>query len=138
MTYIPTPEEAEQWKIEADCDAAAAYIGQGLRKWGRVSVSQYKEKWGTVRVYCSLGMSYEVLHNIFYPGYAYYQFPRWLILVDHFLSFKLRVGVLLNWAILPYHKWLYRRYYRRAVEKWPHIRNNIVRHADWIDLLEGL
>lgn len=35
---------------------AASYIGKGLRKWGRVTVFDYKEKWGTVRVYCSFGL----------------------------------------------------------------------------------
>lgn len=123
--------------IERDCDEAASYIGRGLRKWGRINVSQYKEKFGTVRVYCSLGY-YEILHGLFYPGYAYYQFPKWLVEVDHFLSFTLRLNVPLNWVAIPYHKFLYRRYYREAVRRWPGIRRRILGSADYPELLKGV
>ena len=57
-------------------DDAASYIGDGLRFWGRVSVSQYKEKYGTVRVYCSLGLW--DWHQLTHPGYAFNQWPKWL------------------------------------------------------------
>lgn len=35
---------------------AAIFIGVNLRRWGLVTVFDVKEKWGTVRVYCSFGL----------------------------------------------------------------------------------
>lgn len=45
---------------------AAEFIGTELKRRARIGVTQYKEKFGTVRVYCSLG--WYNLHSIIYPG----------------------------------------------------------------------
>lgn len=111
----------------AGISAAAEYIGIGLRRWGRVGVMTYKEKFGTVRVYCSLGWS--SLHCMTHPGWAYYRYPFWLASLP--LAW-------LNWGVIPYHAWLYRRYYRKAVQKWPHLRLEILSAADYPELLKGL
>jgi len=114
-------------------DRAAAFIGQNLRKWGRVNVSQYKEKWGTVRVYCYLGLS--SWHQLTHPGYAFNQWPLWLWR----LSFRFHwILIPVNKIILPYHKWLYRFLYKKAIERYPHLRDEILDCADWDELLEGL
>jgi len=115
-------------------DDAASYIGQGLRKWGRVDVKQFKEKYGTVRVYCRLGVG--MFHQLIWPGYCSNQYPyKWLWLADLKLMWLWR---LLNHAVVPYHKYLYRKYYANAVQKWPHLREEILCCADFDELLKGL
>ena len=115
------------------CDAAR-FIGERLRKWGRVHVSQYKEKWGTVRVYCYLG--WLQVHSLTHPGHAFSRYPKWLWRLDCRLGPPLMH--LLNLVAVPYHKWLYRRTYAQAVRRWPHLRKEILCAADWPELLKGL
>jgi len=39
---------------------------------------------------------------------------------------------------VPYQKFIYRRAYKKAIEKYPAIRENILCAADYPNLLEGL
>lgn len=114
-------------------EAAASFIGLRLRKWGRIHVSQYKEKWGEVRVYCSFG--WYSFHGITHPGHAFCRYPAWLWKINSGLG---RVVCLLNWLVIPYQQWLYRRTYAQAVRRWPHLRAEILCCADWDELLKGL
>ena len=119
-------------------DGAAEYIGQGLRFW-RVDVRQWKEKYGAVRVYCSLGIVW--WPQLTHPGHVYNRWPRSLDFIVHAYSwwnpfYVARRAV--NLLVVPFHKWLYRRYYRRAVEKWSHLRREILCCADYPELLEGI
>lgn len=118
---------------------AAQYIGVGLRKWGRVDVRQYKEKYGTVRVYCSLGLMW--WPQLTHPGYVYIQWPRWFDFISYAHSrwnpFYLALCAA-NLVVVPFHKWLYRRYYRQAIKKWPHLRQEIRCCADFPEVLKGL
>lgn len=115
-------------------DDASAYIGQGLRRWGRIDVTQYKEKYGTVRVYCILGLS--MFHQLIWPGYCFNQYKwKWVWRLD---CRSWRVFNLISRVVVPYHKWLYRRYYKNAVKKWPHLRKEILCCADYDELLVGL
>lgn len=114
---------------------AAAYIARTLVRRGRVNVRDYKEKWGTVRVYCGLGW-YSLL-SFTHPGYHHYgPYPDWLARLDIYYGHWF--GKLCNWAVVPYHKWLYRATYRAAVAKWPHLRKEVLAGADWPELLKGL
>tara|TARA_Y100000310_G_scaffold287022_1_gene311662 strand:+ start:31 stop:423 length:393 start_codon:yes stop_codon:yes gene_type:complete len=112
---------------------AAQYIGRRLLKW-RIGVRQYKEKWGTVRVYCSLGC-YR-LHDLTHPGHCFSRYPKWL------WRFDIRYGGYIMWplnqVLLPLHRWIYRNTYKKAVQKWPHLREEILCAADWDELLKGL
>jgi hypothetical protein len=110
---------------------AAEFIGRNLRRWGRVNVFQYKEKWGTVRVYCSFGWSQ--LFTITHPGYAYSRYPDWLWQLDCKYISKL-MGPL-NRIVVPYQIWLYKFLYGRALKKWPHLRLEILSGADYHQLL---
>lgn len=112
---------------------AAGFIASSLRKWGRISVDG-KEKWGTVRVYCTLG--WYQFHSITHPGYAFSQYPKWLWHLD--CDWGPRILRPLNWIVLPYHRWLYRRCYQLALERWPHLRKEILSAADFSELLQGL
>lgn len=114
---------------------AAAYIGEGLRKWGRIDVMQYKEKFGEVRVYCYIGLS--MFHQLIWPGYYRSQYPfHWMWVLDIKLSRVLRYFNFL--MVVPYHMWLYRKLYSNAVKKWPHLHDEILAAADYRDLLKGL
>lgn len=122
--------------IEYQADCAAQFIGEYLLKWGRVPVRDYKEKYGTVRVYCSLGWHH--LHDIFYSGHAYSRFPRWLWLFDLRYGPKVLKYSGLSHLSFVFHKALYRRAYKLAIKKYPEIRENILVTADWKEFLEGL
>lgn len=117
---------------------AADEIGAFCRKWGRISVTCTKEKWGTARVYCSF--HYTSLHNLLYPGYVYKRpfWPDWLWAADiHYFS------EVLSWRIFSiplawYQTRVYRLAYKRALKKYPMIREEILSGADFHELLEGL
>jgi len=118
-------------------EESAKYIGTNLRRWGRVSVRQYKEKYGTVRVYCSLG--WHSLFSITHPGWVSYKvakYPKWLMTLDIFYLSK--VIPYLNYIVLPYHKWLYRKLYSDMVKKHSHLRKEILCMADYAELLKGI
>ena len=127
----------DNWPYFGDVDAAASYIGDFLRRWGRVPVMQTKEKFGSVRVYCSLGW-YSV-HDITHPGYVYIQY-KGLFLKLYYTTLGIQEAVLrlVNKIVIPYHVYLYRLAHRRAIARWPHIRNEILGSPDWREYLEGL
>jgi hypothetical protein len=124
-------EEGFDWH---GISAAAAFIGEGMKKW-KVDVRQYKEKFGEVRVYCSLGL--QDLHQLTHPGYVSNQWPQWAWELQFIWPARLLVRFL-NLFFLPLHKYLYRRYYEQAVTLWPHLHDEILDAADWPELLEGL
>lgn len=118
----------------SDVEDAAYEIGQFCTRWGRISVGQSKEKYGSARVYCHFG--WYQLHCITHPGYAYSQYPHWLWKLDCTLGGRI---VRPFWFIVnPWQKFIYRLAYKRAIKKYPHIRDEILAGADWPDRLEGL
>lgn len=119
---------------ELDCIKAALDIHECLFRYGRISVRQSKEKYGTVRVYCSLG--YYGFYDMLYPGRVWVHWPRWLHGLD--LKYGSAVMRVLNKIIVPYHKFVYRRAYKKAIEKYPAIRENILRTADFPYLLDEI
>jgi len=126
-------DESVDWN---GIDTSAAFIGIGLRKWGRVDVMQYKEKFGTVRVYCRMGIT--GFHQLIWPGYVYNQFPyKWMWTADIYFP-NIFWRVVNRWVAFPFHRWLYRRFYRMAVAKRPHLRKEILCAADYPEYLEGL
>jgi hypothetical protein len=89
-----------------------------------------KEKYGTARVYCSFGL-YN-LYGILRP------FHHW---VGNEWYWKLTDRIYLTWmnpVVVPYQQWIYRLAYKRAVEKYPHLKAEILDGADYEELLEGL
>jgi hypothetical protein len=123
-----------QERIDIDCGRAAYFIHQYLVRYGRISVTQSKEKFGTVRVYCSLG--YWGFFSLLNPGHVYVHWPKWLYGLD--LKYGRPVMQLFNKIVVPYHKFIYRRAYKKAVEKYPFVEERILRTADFPDLLEKL
>ncbi len=122
-------------------DDACSIIERRLRFW-RVPVYQVKEKFGSVRVYCSLGWS--SLHDICYPGHACSRFPGWLWRLD--CSWTGNSNTVTGWlwrqTILRLSVWLhkkaYRSAYKKAVRRHPDLAQYILEDADFSDLLVGI
>lgn len=127
-------DERVDWKGIND---AAEFIGTSLVKYGLMNVRDWKEKYGTVRVYVDFG--WYSIHSITHPRHAFIRYRRDSILwkLNYSRSFN-RVFQLVNYIVVPYHKWLYRYMYRKAIEKWPHLRAEILEGADDFELLKGL
>lgn len=121
-------------RVEVTCGNAAWFIHRYLVRYGRISVRQSKEKFGTARVYCSLG--YWGFYNLLNTGHIWVHWPKWLYALD--LKYGRFVMQVLNKLIVPYHKFIYRRAYKKAIELYPSIRKNILHTADFPDLLGGL
>lgn len=128
---MKTREEAINYLNEVD--AAAGWIGKRLGG-ARIRVVQTKEKFGQARVYCSFG--FWTFHEFLYPSYLWNKFPQWLIKVDYYVLGPIthQFGGL----ILPLQKWWYTRTYKKAIEKFPHLREAILTGADWPELLKGI
>lgn len=108
----------------------AYYIGSNLRKWGRINVTDCKEKFGSVRVYVIFGIN--GLHSIFYPGYHYYQ-KEYIRKIDGFLSTNKIAQIILqvvNFFVVPYQKMVYQIVYNKALYKFFPIFDKIYYFAD--------
>jgi len=127
------------WEYWDDLNAAVDYFSKLIRKY-RLPVTQVKEKYGTLRCYMS-GLGFENLHYITHPGHCYSRYPKWL--------WRMCCGGCLSsrnwfWRWLVYrpsawvHSKLYRRAYRKTVEKWPHLAAELLSMADARDLLVGI
>lgn len=123
-------DEGVDWDGISD---ASLFIGLWLRRWMRMRVCDMKEKFGTVRVYCSFG--WDSFYELFYPGYCWVK-PWWPYKIDLYVSAY--VMPLLNKLVLPIHKWAYAYRYKKAVQKWPHLYDEIVTGADWGEFFEGV
>lgn len=116
------------FKYFNEVDAAAYYIGDFCAKWGRIHVTQCKEKYGTVRVYCSL--TCDNLQELLFPHYGFIKGPYKLMTFPIFRP--------LRPLIFMWQKFIYRLAYKKAISKWPMIKKEILCCADWDEYLEGL
>lgn len=116
--------------------AAADEIGDFCRRYGRIRVTQTKEKWGTARVYCHFG--WLSLHGLLFPGYVYKRpgFPQWLWSID--IWYISRVLILFSRPISLYQTFIYRLAYKRALKKYQMISREILGGASYPELLVGL
>lgn len=116
-------------------DLIAHEIGQYCIKYGRIAVTQTKEKFGTVRVYCSFGIW--SLHSLIWPHYVYKHpsYPQWLWKLDCSLygSWFARI---VNVIIFPWQKFIYNRAYQKAIKKYPHLKDDITCAADYEEYLD--
>src|ERR1700677_1913581 len=129
MSHHEWGEEGFDWN---GLDDAGRIVQDACRRYGRFG-GQVKEKWGCLRFYAHFsGFS---LHAIFYPGYVYCQFPKWLWNLDCTLSrtvFKPLHGVTYWWQTKVYN-WAY----QLALKKYPHLRDEILCDADFPELITG-
>src|SRR3989304_9535108 len=130
-SYYDDDSDRVDW---AGINDAGRYIGHWLRRWVRMDVRDVKEKFGTVRIYCSFG--WNSVYSIYHPGYCWY--PKWWpIKADNWLSYHTPIFDWINRMVIPVHKKLYAWRYKKAVQKWPHLYNEIVSCADWGEVFEG-
>ena len=109
---------------------AGYFIADYLSKYGRIHIGDVKEKWGEVRVSCYFG--HWDLYTLLYPKRYQVRGPL------KFMT-NIRVPKFVNdLFIVPYQRLLYRRAYRLAIRRWPHLREEILGGADWDELLIGL
>ena len=109
---------------------AATYISHFLTRWGRINVMDYKEKFGTVRVYCYI--SVQGLYWLINPRGGFYRWnERWKWTTYGSFWFWKRFNFLFN----PWQRMIYRLAYRRAIKKWPHLTNEILSCADYPALI---
>lgn len=94
----------------------AESIGNFCARYGRISVTQVKEKYGSVRVYCGFGCA--SLHNLLFPRYVYRHknFPKWLWHLD--CTYGLKFWEYASRIVFPYQKSIYKLAYMRAI--WQH------------------
>ena len=114
-------------------ERTASEIGTFISRWGRVSVFQTKEKYGTVRVYCTFG--FRSVHEVIWPRHCWIH-RWWPYQLD--LAISRWIMPLLSKVVFPYQKFIYRLAYKRAVTKYPHLNEEIIIMADYNDLLEDL
>lgn len=112
---------------------AAYEIGTFISRWGRIGVSQTKEKFGTVRVYCYFG--FDSVHGLIWPRHCWIH-EWWPYRLDLLMSSLL--SKILNTIFLPYQRFIYRLAYKRAIKKYPHLRDEIFSCADFGEILEGV
>lgn len=98
-----------------------------------MGVSQTKEKFGTVRVYCHFG--WDSIYGIFYPRHVWVK-KWWPYRLD--LTMSSLLCRLLNIIVVPYQKIIYRLAYKQALRKYPDLRDEIMCCADWYEVLEGV
>lgn len=110
---------------------AAYYIGFNLRRYGRITVTDMKEKYGTVRVYCYFGWS--SIYDMYYNHGYYNNKSKFLNWFDDVVFYK--VSNLLNKVLIPYQKIVYKYYYGQALKKWPHLKGEILYDCDHPELL---
>lgn len=130
-------DENVDWKGIED---SAAYIGNFCRRWGRIGVTQTKEKWGTCRVYVSFGLGCTSLLSITHPGHVSYigRYPTWLMKLDFRVFSPLIQWSRINKLIVPYQIMIYQLAYKRALKRWSHLREEILGGCDYYKLLGGL
>ncbi len=113
---------------------AANYIGYWLKDWVRMPVSCVKEKFGSVRIYCSFGWS--MIYSIWRPSHIW--LPKWWPhRLDSWISYYTPIMKWVNYLVVPIHQKAYVWRYKKAVEKWPHLRREILGSADYGELFEG-
>ena len=112
---------------------AAYFIAKNLKRWGRIGVTDYKEKFGTVRVYCHFG--WISFYSLWRPGYCWVS-TWWPYKLDMTI-WNTRPALWLQKKIMAYQTFVYRLVYRVAVARWPHLYKEIVSAADFGELFEG-
>lgn len=108
-------------------------IGDVCSKWGRIAVTQTKEKYGTARVYCGFGVS--SLHQLIFPRYVYRHrhYPEWLWKLD--IDYLSRIVSFFNFIIIPYQHAIYRYAYWKYIKKYPDLFDEITSAMDWPEVL---
>lgn len=119
----------------AGLNDAIDYIVKRLRRW-RIPVRDSKEKYGTARIYLSLGWS--SLHDMTHPGHCARRYKWdwvWRLSCKSWGAWWWRPIMAVSGRI---HATVYRAAYAGAVKRWPHLAAEILSNADYCELLVGI
>lgn len=110
-------------------DKIAYEIGNFCVRWGRIPVTQTKEKYGTIRVYNGFGIA--GLHGLLFPNYVYKHrhFPKWLWKLDIYYISKMFSKC--DRLILPYQRFIYKVAFYKAMWKYPKYHKHIMSAVDY-------
>ena len=106
-------------------------------RWWRIGVHS-KEKYGRADI--SVQFGWRCLHDIIWPGYCFRQWRKCPLgeMLWHFDIYVWpRLFVPLNWIVAPIHRAAYRRAYRAADKRWPHLHDEVWGNADHRNILDG-
>ena len=124
-------EENFDWSGLNDC---INIVHNTCRRWARLG-GQAKEKFGTLRFYTHFGLS---LHTLFLPGYYHYGwFPRWLITFDMYVATPV-LNFLFGRVWFWWQRTIYSYAYWRALNKYPHLRKEILCSADYPEFIKNV
>jgi hypothetical protein len=112
---------------------AADYLSGYCARWGRFD-GQAKEKYGCVRFYVDIG--WFSLLTLLFPYYIPRWVPRWVTTVDYRVVQPV-LDYLFGGLIRRWQKFIYIRAYKNAMKKWPHLRGEILAHADYPEWIPG-
>lgn len=112
-------------------DKAGAYLSNRCAQFARLGV-HVKEKYGTLRVSPYYFSGYSPLHEVFKPGYCYYQWPGWVRTyidepIGEFVRF-IRLDKPIRWVQRQTLKF----FWKRTAKKWPHIKKEIMDEYNFI------
>jgi hypothetical protein len=126
----------DEFKHFKDVGKAADEIGNFCIRWGRIDVGQTKEKFGEVRCYCSFG--HITFYRLLYPGAIRCNLPKWIRCLDAKLFKLFNMFGLFNKVLCWWQYKIYNMAYKRAVSKYPYIREEILSSPDYPELLRDL
>lgn len=132
MAHHEWGDEGVDW---AGIGNAAEFLGDYCARWGRFR-GQTKEKYGSVRFYAHIG--HLSLHSLIFPGYVYCQYPNklnWLWKAECRIINPI-LNKLFGRAYVAWQVFIYKRAYKLAIKKWPHLRDEIMGSADHLELLD--
>lgn len=112
---------------------AAHEIGTFCARFGRIGVTQTKEKFGTARVYCSIGAS--CIYSLLFPRHCWVK-SWWPYRLD--LTLSRWIIPIINILLVPFQKVVYRLSYKKVLKKYPHLKKEILYSADFYELLKDL
>ncbi len=133
MTQHDWSETSFDWKALTE---ACTFFSINLRRYGRISITSCKEKYGTLRLeYFFWNAHYnEFFNSLLRPGYLFVEHPVWLRHID--MKFAILTQYLgLNWIISQYQRLIFNLVTIRAVKKWPHIQAEMLDDHEFQELL---
>ncbi len=98
------------------------------RKWG--VGSHGKEKYGTFRDHVWFYSGHWAIHELVYPGYVYYRWPRWVMRLDIKLG-RIMQALRLHRPVRWYQRHVYNIAVQRACRKYPEIIDELVADLDF-------
>lgn len=125
------------WEYWKDLGDAIHFCKKHWRAWGRIGIAFSKEKWGVFNHNCQFYWGSWPIHELVKPGYTYYQWPKWLMLIEMEYLSKAVKYIGMRWLVQQWQKLVYNVVLWRALRKWSHIRDELLCDADYDMLWNG-